>query len=660
VKFGVVRAVAVRELRDVLRDRRTLFATFVLPVVLYPALTLGFGALAAREKAALGRREARVCVRFDGGPAAADAEHPLLVALAARPQFVLVDETDGPAAVRAGRLALFVDVPADMDARLRERRPTELRPVYRSHDPASAAALDGFHDAVRAVRDRYAPLTVAPADLSAAAERGGARFGGIVAFVVVLMALIGAFGPAVDLAAGEKERGTLEALLTTPASRREIVLGKYLAVLACGVASAVANLASLAASLGSLPLGGAATTVRLDAGSFALVLGALVLLSAVFGAAALTLSAAARTYKEGAAYLSPLYVVVMPLAMTAMLPTAHFADWWWAPVANVGLLVKAAMTGEAEALPAFGAAAVLAVLAAAALETAARAFEREEILFRDSGEAVAARRTGAAGAPTFGLALFAPVLAVGLARFAAPPLAPYGIAAAALAQFACFAGAAYVAARAAGCATREAFGLRAPPPRAWLGGLLLGLAAPALALEAGRLVGGGAGPEAAERLFEELRPLLERGPAFALLFAALLPALVEELHFRGFVQPGLVAGLGRIGGPVAAAAVFAAAHLSPERFAPLFLLGLLFGVARSRSGSTWPGALAHFANNGAAVAAATLPAGGRTADALGFLLGGATGPARVAVAAAALATAALGLRLCGRDGARLGGPRREG
>ena len=104
MRWSVVKAVLRRELVDVLMDRRTLFATFVLPVVLYPALTVGFGALAAKEKASLEKREARVIVRLVGDAAGLPrSEHPLVAELAKRPQLVLSDEPDVAAAVRDGR-----------------------------------------------------------------------------------------------------------------------------------------------------------------------------------------------------------------------------------------------------------------------------------------------------------------------------------------------------------------------------------------------------------------------------------------------------------------------------------------------------------------------------------------------------------------------------
>ncbi len=609
MRWSVVKAVLFRELLDVLRDRRTLFATFVLPVVLYPALTVGFGALAAKEKASLEKREARVIVRLvgaDGG--APQSDHPLVAELAKKPQFVLTDEPDLRAAVREGRVALGVEAPADLERRLAAREEVVLRPVYRSHDPASTAAYDAFQEAVRAIRDRYAPLRTEADDLSDAGERGGARFGGIIAFVVVLMALLGTFGPAVDLAAGEKERGTLEALLTTPASRREIVFGKYLAVLACGAASALANLGSLAASLGSAPIGGATAAVRFSPAGFALVALGLVLLTAVFGAVALTMSAAARTYKEGAAYLSPLYVVVMPLAMSAMLPTAKFADWWWAPVANVALLVKGAMTGEADLWRALGASAVLLALAAAALKTCTRAFEREEILFRESGEAVGSvSRGGSSGVPTVGLALLAPLAAVGLVWFLVPAMqARYGFIGGMAAQFGCLLAAPLVVARAARLSTVATFGFIRPRPLALAGGALVGCGGALLALECARAFGG-TGSGAAEGLRTTLAPLLDRGPFVALLAFALVPGVVEEIHFRGFVLAGLRSGLGRFGAVVGTAVVFAAAHLDRDRFPQLLLLGMLLGAVRLAGGSLWPAVVAHICNNALGLGAFFVP-----------------------------------------------------
>ncbi len=141
------------------------------------------------------------------------------------------------------------------------------------------------------------------------------------------MALTGAFYPAVDLCAGEKERGTMETLLISPASRSEIVLGKFLTVMLASVLTALLNLVSmgltglrlarqvgtLAASPGRRAAGAAAVTLAaptLQAAFWMLVL--LIPLAAFFSAVCVALAVLARSMKEGQYYMTPLYLVSLP------------------------------------------------------------------------------------------------------------------------------------------------------------------------------------------------------------------------------------------------------------------------------------------------------------------------------------------------------------
>ena len=292
---------------------------------------------------------------------------------------------------------------------------------------------------------------------------------------------------------------------------------------------------------------------------------------------------------------------------------------------------------------ALGASAVLLALAAAALETCARAFEREEILFRESGESVGSVRRGAlTGVPTVGLALLAPIAATGLVWFLAPAAqARFGYVGGMVAQFGCLLLVPLVLARAARCPFAGTFGFVRPRPSAIVGGALVGLGGALLALECARAFGGSGAAEA-EGLRSQLAPLLDRGLLVALLAFAVVPAFVEELHFRGFVLAGLKTGLGRAGAVVGAAAVFAAAHLDRDRFPQLFLLGILLGAVRLLGGSLWPAIVAHACNNALAVTAVSVDPESAPGRFLGQVVLAGDPTTRGLTAAAAVILAAVG------------------
>jgi sodium transport system permease protein len=205
--------------------------------------------------------------------------------------------------------------------------------------------------------------------------------------LLIMWALAGALHPAIDLTAGEKERGTLETLILSPASRGEIVCGKFLAVWGFSAATALWNLAWIG---GAACLAGQLVP-ELDIMSVsALIWSAVlsVLMAALFSAISIALGTYARSTKEGQIYLLPVFIVTMPLIFLSMAPGVEL-DWFysWVPITGVCLLMQKLMAAHPDPavwvyfLPVL---ASLAVCCALALRWAVAQFRREEVLFRDS------------------------------------------------------------------------------------------------------------------------------------------------------------------------------------------------------------------------------------------------------------------------------------
>lgn len=214
-------------------------------------------------------------------------------------------------------------------------------------------------------------------------------------FVMLIWALTGAFYPAIDLCAGEKERGTLETLLCSPARRKEIVWGKLFTVMCFSIGTAMLNLASMyvttsiimaqftvvggsemMSALGPLPIHSMGWLVLL-----------VVPISAMFSAFALAVASLARSTKEGQYYLMPLLLIGMPLVMLPMLPGVSLTPGTSVvPVTGAILMSRALMEGEYGLallhLPTVTAVTVFCCLLA--VRWAIRQFESESVMFRDS------------------------------------------------------------------------------------------------------------------------------------------------------------------------------------------------------------------------------------------------------------------------------------
>ena len=220
-------------------------------------------------------------------------------------------------------------------------------------------------------------------------SRRAAFWSKVLPFVVFVWALTGAFYPAVDLCAGEKERGTLETLLSSPAERSEIVLGKLLTIMGFSAATSLLNLLSMAIT-GTAVIVLQPTMFPIGPPPI-LALGWLLLallpISALFSALALAIAAFARSTKEGQYYLMPLLLISLPLMILPMLPAIRLnLGSSLIPVTGMMLLLRAVVEGQyAEA--ALFAPPVLLVTGGCcllAIRWAVDQFNNESVLFRES------------------------------------------------------------------------------------------------------------------------------------------------------------------------------------------------------------------------------------------------------------------------------------
>lgn len=388
-----------KELIDTLRDRRTLVAMILVPILLTPALMLGSASLIqsrARDEVA---RELKVAVvdPFDDSGVAA--------ALRAQPG-ITVETTDDPAAlprrIRDEQLDAAVTVDPTFKANLARNWPGQVTLMFRSGNNLDIArkrvkaGLDARSQEI--LNARLAGLGLDPKavhglevleeDLADKREQAARLLGGLLPYLLIIFCFTGSMYPAIDLAAGEKERGTLETLLTAPVHRRVFVLGKFAIVTLTGLVSALIATLGMFVTLtqfsSSLPaqLIDAASQL-LDPAALAVVLALLVPMSMFFAGLLLMLSIYARTYKEAMSIVSPLMIVVLIPAMATLLPgTRLTATTALVPVLNVSLATRELLSGTADPALVALVFASLVVLAGLGLVACTRWFAREDIVFR--------------------------------------------------------------------------------------------------------------------------------------------------------------------------------------------------------------------------------------------------------------------------------------
>ncbi|HEX4589102.1 MAG TPA: ABC transporter permease [Gemmataceae bacterium] len=281
-----------------------------------------------------------------------------------------------------------IDVQAregDELSKIATRRVTAILRQYRTllrQTKLSRAGLPPDFDQVLAIRDpdeRKPRLERTTDELRDALVR-------FFPFMLVMWSLAGALYPAIDLCAGEKERGTMETLLISPANRVEIVAGKFLAVWTLATVTAWWNLLWMGGGslVGGRLLG--LNLVRADGLVWCALL--TVPLAALFSALCLALGVYARSTKEGQYYLLPIFLGTMPLVLFSLAPGLELTlKTSLIPITGLCLLLQRLIFPPPEGPPWVYFVPVLfslAVCIAIALRWAVRQFHREDVLFREA------------------------------------------------------------------------------------------------------------------------------------------------------------------------------------------------------------------------------------------------------------------------------------
>jgi len=641
-----VLAIAQRDLLEFVRDRRTLFVTLLMPMAMYPVLAL---ASTLGLRTAISDLEARQAPRLLTVALSGDDAEPLAERLE-QVAAAVADErpADWPAQLAtkalSGRLAqqlldegtvdAWIDVPAGTLAALDGRGTLPLEARVSALRPSDSRRQRHLVAVVRAVAEDARRRRIAAAGLPdsllapvAFTISGGPRTDASASMegllptaaggVLVLLALLtatGAFYPAIDALAGEKERGTIETLLLAPATAGEIVTGKFLAIWAVTLATLLVNALSIGLTglvlLRFLPPGvDLGTDLARLGGAAVFTLAGYIGLAAVAAATCLAVTSGARSGKEAQNTLTPVILLVSGMAGSALLPGAGGGAMIAVPFAGQVALSRDALAGVSAAslVPRLGVSLTAAALVSwLLLRGAAAALADEELLFRgpDAVGGVFAR-PAARSRPT-PMQGFAVAFLAFAGLWYAQGIAPADLTLAVPIQQAALLLPLLAIGLWQRVDRRETFGLIAPGGGRWplaaVGGLLAGAGLFILGAAVAVGVRGTHLSPAARDLAQRIMDLLLDRPWWLSgLLVALLPAICEEIFFRGWVlaafsgdRPSRSRALAAV---LLQAAAFAAFHLLPERMPQTFLLGVILGWMTLTTGSLLPAVLAHLAHN---------------------------------------------------------------
>ena len=683
MNWSRVQLIFFRELRDQLRDRRTMFTICVLPLLLYPLTGLMMLQLAQvktpqrifisvvgdsewfRESGA--RDSIRSTDSTNHQPAILWTHHPSDSPLATEIDRKLVvrdnsqnsldsdqrnavienllarSQADAILVIRDDRVVHLDSVDANQeDQRICGNEPLLVLSNQRLERSRMAVMQlqsliqKWHHDFVRQhlekkhiAQDVWQPPPIEHSDIAPVRVKQAVVWSRILPLILLVWALTGAFYPAIDLCAGEKERGTLETLLSSPASRREIVWGKLLTVTCFSVMTAVLNLISMVVTTGFVFRKALDATPDNPLGDFGpisldLILWLMVLvipMSAMFSALALAVASLAKSSKEGQYYLMPLILIGFPLVMLPVLPGITLSSGTSiVPITGAVLLSRAFMDGEYGTalmyLPSVACVTVLCCLMAT--RWAVRQFENESVLFSDVDkgsmkswlvrfwmhrtEYPTASESVLCGLSIL-VALFFGRLAMANQELNWPSFATSAI----VIQIGLMLGPALIMAVILTHSVSKSLRLSLPRFSELLAcGLLAVYLHPTYVQFAAFLSREyPLGPETTESL-HQIDAILGGVPLWSvLLVLAVLPALCEEVVFRGFVFAGLLENKGVLRAVIGSAVLFGLSHGVLQQTVCAIATGLLLGWLAYRTAGIACTCLFHVIHNSISMTLAT-------------------------------------------------------
>ncbi|HPU96349.1 MAG TPA: ABC transporter permease subunit/CPBP intramembrane protease [Candidatus Hydrogenedentes bacterium] len=628
MNWRVLQTLFVKEMLETFRDRRTLFMMIGLPVLLYPSVLLIGAQVALLRQERIDKGVSRVYLET-----ASLLDMPLIRPwLEASGKISVVYTIMPRAALRDGEIDLIATVKAPLSETFFARKPLAVELLYDVTEQRSLEALDRVDRLLKDVAEReqrrrleergidpseVMPLTVSRVDLAGSAKVAGSILGALLPALLIIITALGAFYPAVDLTAGEKERGTLETLLSTPVTRSELVTGKFLAVFCLAMLTAMVN---LVAQLGTMYVFLGQVSETLPAAFSALLRNPLPLLAvilAIMVPMALLLSSLmmavclfARSFREAQTFLTPVMLLIAAPALIAGMPGLRLTPFWtFVPVVNAVLAFKEAMLGGVLPQDLFLVFASTLAVALFVLACAAWLFQREEITLADDPVLPLSWRRDAYPPRDFlsashALGIFGGVMVlifyVGSLLQAYWPLpgllltewilvlAPVlGVLWLVRADF------------------RAVLGWRPARLSAYVAAVFLGIGAFLATASFGALQERFLPiPEAYREAFQVFFTAGRDPVSYVWLFlvVALSPALCEEVLFRGVLLRGFAGRFPAWAAVLLVSFLFGLFHLSIFRFLPTALLGIPLAYIALRSGSVFPAMLAHALVNALALA----------------------------------------------------------
>lgn len=354
----VVLIVLKKELLDMFRDRKTLILSILIPLIVLPLISFFIGRASNNS---MEKIQNSISISIQD-----QSNSNLTKFIKSQKNIKIIDSKDVKKDISNGKILMSINIPKDLDKSIDEELSSKISIIYDNSSTNASMAVS----IVRSYIDEYSKVIVSKrltdkninpevlTPMNIVEDTVNKKENGVgkimivmlVPLLLIIYAITGTMAAATDLGAGEKERGTLEPLLTTKASRMSLLWGKLFAIAIMGIIIAIASLSSLFIAMNQkngIFSSAGEVDLNLSLGTIILIMLIPMLLTMVFGAIQLSLSIYAKSFKEAQTYLSPVMIIGMILAYLTMMKDAKDIEGYYfnIPIANASCLIKELLVG---------------------------------------------------------------------------------------------------------------------------------------------------------------------------------------------------------------------------------------------------------------------------------------------------------------------------
>lgn len=385
-----------KEILGAIRDRRTLISMIIIPLVFYPLLFLGIGYFALLGEQKSESYPSMIAIKGDK----IDSK---LMDILKHEEKLILNDYDGSTLkeLKAGVIHALLEISDSFSVENEQIDSSEIFIRYDSTSQRSQVARKRLGEIIERYRqalirerleeagipiETIQPIQEKWLDIAPEERKVGSMLGMILPYILIILIFIGAMHSAVDITAGEKERGTLATLLVSQLSRMEIVIGKYFTVMTISATSMILGLIGLSIAfltpaylLGELSLIG----MHLTSSLFLLFFLILTPLVGLASAVLLLIGIFARNSKEASTYVTPIYMVAIFLGMVSLSQGIELTEpMFFIPILSNSFVFKELLMGTVHWGHILSTLISNVSFTLIALLWAARLFTKESVLFR--------------------------------------------------------------------------------------------------------------------------------------------------------------------------------------------------------------------------------------------------------------------------------------